>query len=87
MIFTLSFVALSVLGLKYKEVLLLFNCWPVESSYTLSSRWISLASLSVALPKNQAVVGEEKVGNPGAPSRGSHTFYGFSLGGLMQKGR
>lgn len=32
MVFILSLVALSVLGLKYKEVLLLFNYWPKESS-------------------------------------------------------
>ena len=32
MVFTLSLVALSVLGLKYKEVLLLFNYWLEECS-------------------------------------------------------
>ena len=77
MIFTLSFVALSVLGLKYKEVLLLFNCWPEESSYTLSSRWISLASLTVALPKTRLSSAKKRWDTLGPRAEAATPFMAF----------
>ena len=51
--FTVSFVPTLVFGLKNKEVLVKFSCWPEESSLTLRILWISIALLIDALPNTK----------------------------------